>query len=288
MKNVYRGTVDPTITTSWDLNGTNAANYLRDHLDGVWQTAQTQGVIGQPPFTLKQTELENLRTFSQFDFEITQRAALNSSFGQWYQDFLDNLLTDKTKLKFWQKKQMTDHGLAHFKHDMYYCLLLAQLDQLSQRDALVLLLTAALHDISRFDNTAETSHGERAVEKLLALFDMTKQTANYTTLTTAFNLQVLAPLNSTSHAPIPELTKSDVHTILDLVAYHCRDEQQAAADFKAAYNDRAAGRRNRLLAYFKDADALDRVRFAGLDVSYLRQVTSKRLVSIAWQAQAKV
>ncbi|ANK62200.1 hypothetical protein [Loigolactobacillus backii] len=288
MRNVYRGTVDPAITTGWDFNGTNAANYLRAHLDGVWQTAQTQGGTGQPPFTLEQAELDNLQTFTQFDFEITRRAALNSSFGQWYQDFLINLLTDKTKLKFWPKKQITDHGLAHFKHDMYYCLLLAQLDQMAQRDALVLLLTAALHDIGRFDNTAETSHGELAVEKFLALFEMTKQTANYTALTTAFNLQVLAPLNSTSNAPIPELTKNDMHTILDLVAYHCRDEQQAAVDFKAAYNDRAAGRRIRLLAYFKDADALDRVRFAGLDVGYLRQATSKRLVSIAWQAQAKI
>ena len=76
--------------------------------------------------------------------------------------------------------------------------------------------------------------------------------------------------------------KEDLSIFKWIVEYHCLPDKVGlkALKFTQIKNKERA---RKLYKTFKDADSLDRVRFSGLDVNYLRTPESKKLIIYALQ-----
>ncbi|MFD1672406.1 hypothetical protein ACFQ5M_09875 [Agrilactobacillus yilanensis] len=213
-----------------------------------------------------QTFLTQLRSEPQWQWDV----ALNQYF-----------LQDDRIFDFWHKNKIRNHSLRHVQHVLHFCAIMNSIEQLDEKDALILLLTACFHDIGRVNADVAPDHGAQSVARLYDHYHLS-EAVPIETFTEAFTLQSMVLLNSQSNYPMPELRANDVRVMLDLMRYHSLEDTQAETDFKERYNDRAAQRRLRLLHLFKDCDALDRLRFKGnLDVHYLRTTAARRMLRIS-------
>lgn len=127
------------------------------------------------------------------------------------------------------KIKNNDHSLIHSAKVALFCAILAEKEGLTEKDTLILMLSAVVHDIGMINNINDTNHGKLSLEKLMK-YDI----------------------------------KEAVGKIVEL---HCK------ADFKAKLYP--------LMKYFKDCDALDRIRTNDLNVDYLRIEKTKTLLEFS-------
>ena len=136
------------------------------------------------------------------------------------------------------------HGPDHSARVLLLALTLAELQGLSSRDKKALATASIFHDTCRPDNREDTTHG------------------------------------STAKAYYQSRTSSPDPLVSFLCEYHCRPDGEGYREIlsnRALSKDRTRARR--LFDTFKDADALDRVRFGlqNLDLHQLRLPVSKSL-----------
>lgn len=150
------------------------------------------------------------------------------------------------KLKFAQDSKV--HGKLHEQRVLLMSLLIADQLGLPSKDKKILAEAAVYHDVMRVDDTREESHG----------------------LASRKNYEQLEP------HPLEEVGF--------LCEFHCKHDNLAYEEIR---NNRQLSKnreKNTLLFnIFKDADALDRVRFGikDLDMHYLRIPISKQLTLVA-------
>ena len=133
------------------------------------------------------------------------------------------------------------HGKAHCKRVLTLSILLGFLQAVPQKDLDSLATAAIYHDVGRLSDMGEWIHGQVSAEKY------------------EFAVQNPDPMASF------------------LMTYHSSDDAEGEA---AAAEMDDPNRALQLLKIFKDADALDRIRFGlgDLDPSFLRLDESKKLI----------
>lgn len=143
------------------------------------------------------------------------------------------------------------HGILHAKRVLLLTLLLSKLCKLSEIESQILCDAAIYHDIGRVDDFEDEVHGKLSYMKLesLGLVNENKEYMN--------TLKYII----TGHSI------SDTIAFASINKYKIKDKKRAI----------------RLLKIFKDTDGLDRVRIDDLDVNYLRNDESMRLVGVAKQ-----
>lgn len=143
----------------------------------------------------------------------------------------------------WFEKPNGVHGLKHTKNVLYLSGVLADLQELDDRQKAIIAVASIFHDIGRIDDSVDSAHGIKSRKKLqgLSCFSQIKE----------------------------YFTEEELREVERLICYHC------IADSKYPSKD------HRMLDCLKDADALDRVRFGGLDSDYLRLGGSQTLEMLA-------
>lgn len=143
----------------------------------------------------------------------------------------------------WFEKPNGVHGLKHTRNVLYLSGILADLQRLDNREKNVIAVAAIFHDIGRVNDSVDIHHGFESWKKLqgLSCFSQIKE----------------------------YFTEEELRELERLICYHC------IADSKYPSKD------HRMLDCLKDADALDRVRFGGLDPDYLRLDSSQVLEVLA-------
>lgn len=138
------------------------------------------------------------------------------------------------------------HGISHTKRVLIHCIILAKLNNLSEKQRNILFLSAIYHDIGRTTDKIDQSHGYNSWNTLSKLG-----------LTKLFS-------------------EEDNYKIKHIIVNHCLEDSNE--DRSNTDNDA-----QRLLYLFKDADALDRVRINNLNVNLLRNMYSRQMIGIAWK-----
>lgn len=143
----------------------------------------------------------------------------------------------------------TIHGIAHTQRVWVHAQEIAEDLSLSQNEVEALHCAALWHDIGRTNDHADYYHGAKSAGRVIGLG---------------------------LHRPLGD----DVREMaLYAVTHHSGDEAHAERGV-AWTSDPAATLR--VIRVLKDADALDRVRLGGLDVSYLRFEVSGQRIERAW------
>lgn len=144
------------------------------------------------------------------------------------------------------------HGLFHAKRVLFLVIVLSDLNNLSSKDDINILVNAALyHDIGRTDNGVCYEHGAKSIKKIEDL-------------------------------KLIQLSLEDEKILKYIIKNHCINDSvciRNVEDYKIENRDRAI----KLLKIFKDCDNLDRVRLGDLDTNYLRNKYSLKLVKVAQQ-----
>ena len=140
------------------------------------------------------------------------------------------------------------HGREHIERVMLYSALIAMLTELPAHDTELLLIACSYHDIGRRNDNWEPAHGMRSAKKLARI-----------------------KVN---------LSDCDKRLIQAAVAAHSLDDEEI---YKCMNIFRVKDHKRCLLIFkcLKDADALDRTRFRGLNEKYLRIDKSKRIAKYA-------
>jgi len=142
------------------------------------------------------------------------------------------------------------HGVLHSKRVLLINLLISNRLAVSREDTLLLAEASAYHDIGRRQDGACTVHGLLSFRKAKRLG--------------------LIRLESVE----------DLNILKFIIENHCIDDTSALKQINS-YNIENKERAIFLFNIFKDSDNLDRVRLGDLDVSYLRNETSKEMVPLA-------
>jgi HD superfamily phosphodiesterase len=149
------------------------------------------------------------------------------------------------------------HGITHsYRVAVIALIILFFMGNRSERDALLLLFVAKYHDIGRLNNGKCEIHGYRSWNKIETL-DLMRE------------------------FPV-EFSQYERQIIKMIIENHCLDDAMAIVSLKRYF----VKDENALLFLFsilKDADALDRVRFNGLQEKFLRNHISKELITTAEQ-----
>lgn len=149
------------------------------------------------------------------------------------------------------------HGLGH----IYRVLLLSLIyfynadDSLSPEDKSILIYFSLLHDIGRTHDGKDDSHGEKSVKKIEA---------------ESITIDGL------------DLTEDGKEIASFIIRCHSISDNEGKEQIRCEMKEEYS--RNRALKLYricKDMDALDRVRFKGLDTSQLRTDYAKHMVDTA-------
>ena len=143
------------------------------------------------------------------------------------------------------------HGVSHVRRTLVLALLMAHLDQLSDKQTRIIAYASVYHDIGREHDSKDDYHGYESFQKA--------------------NEQGL----------LKGLIDKEVRIVKELIERHAIDDTQAFSLETVAENIRAEVRF--LLNYFKDADNLDRVRIHDLNVDYLRTDIARQMPLLAQQ-----
>ncbi|MGL5381682.1 HD domain-containing protein [Clostridium sp.] len=147
------------------------------------------------------------------------------------------------------------HGVKHIERVLILSMVISMLIGLNTEEVDLLAMASVFHDIGRKSDGTDRNHGRNSVIKLHSL-DIYKEKIEKNFDGTKLN-------------------------ILDFVIIgHVMDDSKALIYLeKSNIKDKILG--EKLLKYFKDADALDRVRANDLDLNFLRNSNSKKLVEFA-------
>lgn len=147
----------------------------------------------------------------------------------------------------WFRNPNGVHGVKHSKNVFYLADILADSIDLSERERQILAVSPVFHDIGRVHDGEDRKHGFLSWEKLQCI-------PEYRLITSHF-------------------CEKEIETIKCLICFHCIEDKSFPLDDI------------RLLQCLKDADALDRVRFGGLNPDYLRLDASQTLEFVARRIQ---
>lgn len=147
------------------------------------------------------------------------------------------------------------HGVKHIERVLILNMINAMLVNLNTEEVDLLAIASIFHDIGRKSDGTDRNHGRNSVIKLHKL-DIYKE-------------------------KIEKILDEDKLKILDFIIIgHVIDDSKALIYLeKSDIKNKVCGKK--LLIYFKDADALDRVRVDDLDYSFLRNNNSRKLVYLA-------
>ena len=140
------------------------------------------------------------------------------------------------------------HGRDHVERVMLFGALIAMKQKLSIDDTRLLLIACSYHDCGRINDYCDPKHGMRSAKKLNSI-DV-------------------------------KLSDCDKRLIQAAIAAHSLDDDmicECMDTFRVKNRDRCEF----IFKCLKDADALDRVRFAGLNQKYLRLDMSKDIAKYA-------
>ena len=145
------------------------------------------------------------------------------------------------------------HGIGHAHRVLFLSILLSELYNLTNKDKSLLFTCALFHDIGRINQDINAIHGELSYRKMHAL-------------------ELLSP----------DLLDDDSNNILKyIMENHCKSDEGIYNNYHQ-YDIEDGNRAVFLLKLFKDCDGLDRVRLGDLDISYLRNESSKKLLDLAY------
>jgi hypothetical protein len=144
------------------------------------------------------------------------------------------------------------HGVRHAKRVLMLSLILSYLNKLNFSDTDILVQASLYHDIGRTHNGVCYEHGYKSYKKMLKI-GLVKNDGSESTSILKF-----------------------------IVENHCVQDADALKNAKD-YHFTDEGRAIGLLKIFKDSDGLDRVRLGDLNVRYLRNEFSAKLVGVAEQ-----
>jgi HD superfamily phosphodiesterase len=140
------------------------------------------------------------------------------------------------------------HGVAHTGRVMVHAVELARAVGVAPWELQAVTLAALWHDAGRTHDGRDDLHGAKSAGKAVGL-----------SLHRGVEARVL-------------------ETALHAVTFHSTDDEDGEAGIRWLADPAAA---LRVLRILKDADALDRVRFSGLDTTYLRLAPSRARVDQA-------
>lgn len=147
------------------------------------------------------------------------------------------------------------HGVKHIERVLILNMINSMMDNLSLEEGELLAVASVFHDIGRKCDGTDRKHGKNSIEKLC-------------------NLDVYKEKIETI------LDKDKINILKFIIIGHVIDDSKALIYLeKNEVNDKILGKK--LLMYFKDADALDRVRANDLDLTFLRYDNSRKLVDLA-------
>lgn len=137
-----------------------------------------------------------------------------------------------------------EHGKEHAARVLLNCLLMAHERKLSMHEVDILAIAAVFHDAMRTNDGEDPKHGEKCAE-YYQKFAQNSYLAD------------------------------EEKVIAQIIKYHCLPDEIGKAEIDKRYH--------KLFDIFKDADALDRVRFGirGLDVNQLRTPEAKSMTMVA-------
>jgi hypothetical protein len=148
------------------------------------------------------------------------------------------------------------HGIVHAKRVLLLNLILVNYYNLTGNDRDILVQASLYHDIGRTGNQAYCEHGRQSFNKM-------------------------------SRLSLIKVLGEDADILKYIVENHCIDDTIAIKEAES-YEFADKARAIRLLKFFKDCDSLDRVRLGNLDIKYLRNEYSTRLVQVAEQLLREV
>lgn len=148
-------------------------------------------------------------------------------------------------------KRIGIHSTDHFKRVLFHSLILARMESLNNIEKDILIEASRYHDIGRGNDAICFKHGIESYK-------------------------ILEESNILDKYP-----EEERETIRYVIENHCIHDKDfiPIEKYKIENRDRA----KRLLAIFKDADALDRVRIRDLDTNYLRTDFAETLTLVAYQ-----
>lgn len=161
-------------------------------------------------------------------------------------------------LGYQQEKLFQLHGLLHVLRVLFLTLIYFYNsgDPLTESDRQILIYFSLLHDLGRLNENVDAAHGERSVE-----------------LIHKRGIRLRGIRLSRKEYRIAEL----------IIAHHCRDDGDGIAAITAEPGLSRKEKEHTIHLYHicKDMDALDRVRFNGLDYRMLRTQYARRLPLVA-------
>lgn len=163
--------------------------------------------------------------------------------------FLDLYINTLKNIKV-NKMYFSDvHGLSHTLRSSLFVLLISTIEDLTEYEFNLLLISIIYHDIGRENDIDDKMHGSNSAKKLKFLED--------------------------------ELDKTDLNIIKIIITCHSLEDVECGniINLKNINNENLI---KKLLFIIKDADALDRVREEPYcDIKYLRYGASKKLLPFA-------
>lgn len=148
----------------------------------------------------------------------------------------------------------SEHSLTHAARVLFYSLMISDEFKLSDRDKTILNYCAMYHDLGRDNEYEDTQHGKKSLEVIdeygLPDFDMTDE---------------------------------DLFLANTIIEYHCKKDETGITKINSSRMIKNKTHAIKLYKIFKDLDALDRVRFLGVDIDtkYFRFTNIKSKLLIA-------
>ncbi|MDF2880182.1 MAG: metal dependent phosphohydrolase [Clostridiaceae bacterium] len=180
-------------------------------------------------------------------------------------DLIDSKEFDKY-LEFWKYKNYTitnspelyanePHGILHAKRVTFLTVIYSYFMKLDYADMNILACAGAWHDIGRNNDRDDNIHGRKSVSKIK-------------------NLKLDKNM---------ELDKKDKSILYAIILNHCIDDNIGIKSILDDKNIIDKEKAVSLYKIFKDCDALDRIRIKDLDLKYLRNDISNKLIIVAGQ-----
>ncbi len=196
---------------------------------------------------------EDVYDVRQIDFDETDIESLQLLGAKHYSEYFKfKTVFDELVSLGYSKKEDGGHTLSHAARVLFYTLMSSDDLSLTKDDVDILTYCAIVHDLGRQNDVMDSRHGDESVR-------LTKDIKSLTSL------------------------DDEGKKIADfIVQHHCLSDETSLEKLdKSDVKDKK--RTERLYGIFKDLDALDRVRFNGvdLDVKYFRNKEIKKKLFIA-------
>lgn len=165
-----------------------------------------------------------------------------------------------------------EHGYFHSMRVLFLCMVLAHLKKLNVQDRAILANAAMYHDIGRTNDDVDFKHGQVSVEQI------EEQEITF------YTLDCKTPLSGEEYE-LDFLPEEQCDITNRIIAYHSMPDEVGLSDSSMfGLSEENKMKYKELFQLFKDADALDRVRFRDLDMTFLRKDVSKSLITLGMYA----